>query len=353
MKIIHTSDLHLDSALTTRLDSKKVKERKGELLLSFRRIAERAKSDKAEAVIIAGDLFDSERVGKRTLKNVLDIIFSSPEITFFYLSGNHEKKALSESGFPMPENLKLFGDGWTCYKIGEVNVIGRCETSSEMFSELTLNKDEVNIVVLHGELRDRCDAWGDIGKRDAEELNLDYIALGHYHSYSETKISARCTAVYSGTPEGRGFDEAGPCGYVTLNIDGTRVSHVFSQSAKRTLRIEEIDVTDTPSDMALLYKIEAALRNVPSGDLVRIKLVGERELGRCFDTEAILSSLRGSYYYAEIKDETRLRIRADDFKNDISLKGEFIRGVLLDDSLSDKEKEAVINLGLSVLLKEV
>ena len=352
MKIIHTSDLHLDSALTTRLDSKKVRERKSELILSFKRIVEKAVSDKAEAFIIAGDLFDSEKVGKRTLKNVLDIMLSSPEITFFYLSGNHEKSVFLNSGLPLPENLKLFESDWTYYRIGNVNIIGRCESSPDMFSEIRLNENETNIVVLHGELRDRCDYDGIIGKKDIENLSIDYLALGHYHSYSETEISRRCKAVYSGTPEGRGFDEAGACGYVTLNIENGIVSHKFTESAKRRMRIEEIDVTDTDSDIALIYKIEASLKNVPNSDLLRIRLTGERELGRIFDTDAILSSLKVSYYYAEIKDDTHVRICAEDFKNDLSLKGEFIRGVLSDDTLSDKEKEAVINLGLTVLMKE-
>ena len=136
-------------------------------------------------------------------------------------------------------------------------------------------------------------------------------------------------------------------------MEDSCVSHRFTKSAKRTLHIVETDVTDTPSDMALIYKIENETRSVSEDDLIRIRLVGTRELGRYFDTETILSSLRSSYYYAEIKDDTRVRISADDFKNDISLKGEFIRGVLEDEALSDKEKEAVINLGLSVLLKEV
>ena len=56
MRIIHTSDLHLDSPLTTRLDSNKVKERKGELLLSFKRLAEMAEAEGAEAVM--PDLID-------------------------------------------------------------------------------------------------------------------------------------------------------------------------------------------------------------------------------------------------------------------------------------------------------
>ena len=99
-----------------------------------------------------------------------------------------------------------------------------------------------------------------------------------------------------------------------------------------------------------MNKIEKMLRSVPRENLVRICLIGERVLGRTFDTEAILSSFKSAYYYVEIKDESRVKICADDFKNDISLKGEFIRSVLADETLSDSEKESVINLGLSVLM---
>lgn len=350
MKIIHTSDLHLDSPLTTRLASEKVKERKNELLLSFRKTVQAAKTSGADGFIIAGDLFDSERVGKRTLKNVMDIITSTPEITFFYLSGNHEKRVLSEAVSVMPENLKTFENDWTYHKLGDVNIIGRCETAPDMFSSLNVSSDEVNIIVLHGELRDKSDFDGVIGKKDAEQIPADYLALGHYHSYSKTEITPRLTAVYSGTPEGRGFDETGACGYVTLTVNGRSVSHSFTESAKRRLEIIEVDVTDETSDVAVMNKIEKMLRSVPRENLVRICLIGERVLGRTFDTEAILSSFKSAYYYVEIKDESRVKICADDFKNDISLKGEFIRSVLADETLSDSEKESVINLGLSVLM---
>ena len=351
MKVIHISDLHLDSPLTARLDYEKSKKRKDELLFSFRKIVDCARESLAKAIIIAGDLFDAEDVGKRILKNVIEVISSAKEITFLYLSGNHEKRALERCGFTLPENLKIFGKEWTEFDIDGVSFIGRSETSPDMFSEICPSCDKVNVLVLHGELRDRSDYGGIIGRRDAEKLNVDYIALGHYHSYSSTQISPRCTAVYSGTPEGRGFDEIGPRGYVMLDIEDSKVSHRFVKSAKRTMHEKAVDVSDTPSDMALIYKIEEMLKELPREDLVRIRLVGRKEPGRIFNTDTILSSLRNSYYYVEVKEDTEIRILASDFKNDISLKGEFIRGVLADDSLSDKEKEDVINLGLSVLLR--
>jgi DNA repair exonuclease SbcCD nuclease subunit len=352
MKIVHTSDLHLDSPLTTRLDSKKVRERKAELILSFKKMTERAAELGAEGFIIAGDLFDSEKVGIRTQKNILSIISASEQIEFFYLSGNHEREVLCASGLPLPKNLKIFDKDWTYFKLADVNIIGKSDTDADMFNSLKLSPEEKNIVVLHGELRDRSGEGGIIGRADIEELPIDYLALGHYHSYSQEQISRRCTAVYSGTPEGRGFDETGDCGFVLIDTDGAAVSHKFIKSALRTLKIIECDVTDTESDVDLLYKAQRLLAECKRSDIIRIRLTGTRELTRSLATDQLSSRLCSSYYYLEVKDDTRVRIIPDDFKNDLSLKGEFIRTVIEDTTLCDKEKERVIAIGLAVLIGE-
>ncbi len=352
MKILHTSDLHIDSPLTTRLDSKKVRERKSELLLSFKDMTECAAREGAEGFIIAGDLFDSSKVAKRTLKNIIDVICATPEIRFYYLSGNHERDALLASGLTLPENLFLFGSDWTYFRLGDVNIIGRSEISADMFSSLRLNGSEKNVIVLHGELRDRTDSEEGIGKKELAELPVDYLALGHYHSYSQTRINDRCTAVYCGTPEGRGFDEAGPCGYVMIDVDRFGASHRFVRSARRELHILDTEISENDSDISAVYKLESVLAKIPKSDLVRIRLVGNRALGQRMNPQTLISSVGKGYYYVEIKDETRVKISADDFKNDISLKGEFIRGVLADTTLSDKEKDSVITLGLEVLIGE-
>ena len=58
MRIIHTSDIHLDSPLTSRLSANKIRERRRELLSGFGRLVDEAKTQGTEAIIIAGDLFD-------------------------------------------------------------------------------------------------------------------------------------------------------------------------------------------------------------------------------------------------------------------------------------------------------
>ena len=81
MRIIHTSDLHLDSPLTTRLSADRVRERKRELLASFRNNVIEAQRLDATAFIIAGDLFDSEKASADTVKMLFDVIAATPSIT--------------------------------------------------------------------------------------------------------------------------------------------------------------------------------------------------------------------------------------------------------------------------------
>ena len=352
MKIIHTSDLHLDSPLTTRLASDKVRERKRELLETMKRIISDAREIGAAGIIIAGDLFDSEKVSRQILENVAAIMASAPDILFFYLHGNHEKRLLPESGVHLPENLKMFGDGWTYMKLGDVNIIGRCSTEKDMFSDLRLVPSEKNIVVLHGELRDHSDIDGAIGKRELDDLPIDYLALGHYHSYSAETVGRRTLAVYPGTPEGRGFDEAGEKGYVVINTDKYGIYHEFKHSARRTLKILRVSVDGIERASELQGAVEKAVEGISSSDLVRVVLHGQRELDLRIDTTSISRIFSSKFYYFEMQDTSRLKYSAEDFKNDKSLKGEFIRGVISDQSLTDEQRNEIISLGLSALMGE-
>ena len=352
MRIIHTSDIHLDSPLTTHLSSDKIRERKRELVATFQRTVERAERLGAIGYIIAGDLFDTEKVTRSSLENIIAIMERVPQINFFYLFGNHEKRMLIESGVELPKNLRLFDDEWTYYRIDDVVIAGRCQTSKDMFQTLKLDPSRRNIVVLHGELCDRSDEGGAIGIKEMDALPIDYLALGHYHTYSATSIGARCTAVYSGVPEGRGFDEVGEKGVVMLEVDKFGIRHEFIKTAKRTLRIQEVDVSSSKRSGDVEEAVASVIRGLSRDDLVRLVLVGERELTASLDTDAIYDRFKDSFYYFEVKDATRVRISADDFKNDRSLKGEFIRSVIADEAISDTMKEKIIITGLRALLGE-
>ena len=352
MRIVHTSDIHLGSALTARLSAAKIRERRAELLHTFERCVDEAVYLGAKIFIIAGDLFDTERVTRSIKEAVVSVISRAPSIDFLYLPGNHERLALFDGSVDIPENLKLFSEDWTYFDYGYVTVAGRSELSADMFSTLSLDRDKKNIVVLHGSLADRTSSES-IGIRDAADLGIDYLALGHYHSYSKTDIDTRGAAVYSGTLEGRGFDETGKCGFALIDTDGVSLNYRFTPFAKREHRIIEVDISEAEERRDTDGLVAAALATVPASDIVRIVLTGRHAPELFADTESILYRYSDKYYHLEIKDESRIRIDPEEYRYDKSLKGEFIRLVLSREDLSDGQKDRIIMTGLGALMGDL
>lgn len=353
MKLIHTSDIHLSSPLTTRLRSDKVRARKKELMGNFLRLTEEARREGAAGIIIAGDLFDSDKITKKDMDYVITVITGASDLEFFYLPGNHERDVILSAG-ELPENLHIFGKEWSVFSVGGVTLVGRSETAKDMFSTIPLSESGVNIAVLHGEIRERSGEGGIIGLRDTEDLKLDYVALGHYHSYSEYPCGRGGTgrAVYCGTPEGRGFDEVGEKGYSLINIEGGRVSHRFIPFAKRTLHEIPVDVGGALKTHELEMRILAATERIPTTDIVRALFTGARELELKCNTDMLKERFGTRFYHFEIKDNSKLCTRAEDYRYDKSLRGEFIRLCLEDTSLTDRERELIIHCGLSALAGE-
>ena len=81
MKILHCADIHLDSAMTANLDKDKAKERKSELLASFKDMVAYAVKENIRVIIIAGDLFDTRNISVGAKKEVYNIIINNPDIS--------------------------------------------------------------------------------------------------------------------------------------------------------------------------------------------------------------------------------------------------------------------------------
>lgn len=340
MKFYHCADLHLGSPMDSRLPKAKAVERGRELLSSFSKIAYAAKSDSTAAVIVAGDLFDASNVSEKTLNFVLETAARCPAVDFLILKGNHDEKLPEVE--KIPQNVKFFGAGWTYFDYGNVTVCGAesCDASS-----LSLDSDRLNIVVLHGA------DGSDFSLRDLKNKNIDYLALGHYHDYSCEPLGRRGVVCYSGCPEGRGFDEVGEKGYVVIETTEKTLSHNFVPSSQRKILEVTADLSDADTLEKQRSAIISALADVSARDIVRVKIVGTYELGRNKYYENIISDLEKDYYYIEFKDKSSLLINPDDYINDVSLRGEFIR--LVTERIPDKERrDKVISCGIRALKGE-
>ncbi len=348
IKIIHCADIHLGSKLEAKLPHEKTLERRKEVRATFSRMLEYAAKEGVRAVIIAGDAFDSDRPLKKDKEFFYDAVKAYPQIDFLYLRGNHDGD--ETSGGNPPENLKLFGaDKWTSYFYGNVTVSALEITAGNaisMYSTLSLNPDCINIIALHGQTGEKAGA-GKIKLSSLRNKNIDYLALGHIHSYSEGKLDERGRWAYSGCLEGRGFDETGEKGFVLLEIEDG-VKSTFVPFAYRNIAEITVDITDTANDFEAFCRIrEAALCS--EKDLLRVNLKGEIS----YDNETLAADaekfLINRCYFISVKNNTVRKINAEDYEHDLSLKGEFIRGVLANEEYNDDEKRRIISAGLKAL----
>ena len=182
---------------------------------------------------------------------------------------------------------------------------------------------------------------------------FDYIALGHYHSYSQERIDDRGIAVYSGTPEGRGFDETGEKGYVQIDTDGRKLEHRFIPFAKRKLLMPRVDLSGIGRRLEIEDRIADALSGIGSENLIRVLLTGKRPPEIQADVAGLQSLFKDKFYHFEIRDESSIEINPEDYRYDKSLKGEFIRLVMSKDNLKEEEKELIIRTGLGALMGEL
>lgn len=345
MKILHCADLHLGSPLTARLSGEKLSERRKELTASFFTLVRVANEEGVTAFLLSGDVFDSETVTEVHIADFLSEIEKNPQIGFYYIPGNHEKDLLKNR--KLPTNLYTFEDEWKYYPLRDVVIAGRNLPSADMFSSLVLPSHTKNFVLLHGGVTEG--NGGEIPLARAERRNIDYLALGHYHTYEVLPIDARGVAVYAGSPEGRGFDEVGEHGCVLIDTDGVRPDFRFLRTARRLYLTPEVRTDGAESAAELERRADAALAPLPRGSAVRLTFVGKTP-DFFPPVSSLLYRYGSAFFLFEVKDLTTPDLRRAAAES--PLYRAFIACAEEDTTLSEEERRAVLMLGLSALSGE-
>lgn len=350
MKLIHCADIHLGSPLESVSDSEKRKQRQSELRSAFSRLVDRAAELGVSAILISGDLFDRERPYKKDKEFFYSVVASHPDIDFLYLKGNHD---YLESYTENIQNLKLFSESWQSYTYGDVTVSGTelsQNNCTSLYSSYVPGDTRFNIVMLHGNLSDTTGPEH-ICRRLFADRGINYLALGHYHSFKAEKIDAVCSAVYCGCLEGRGYDEPGDHGFVLIDTDSGALCYEFIPNSQRRIVKFETDISDISDDYTLISRIREHC-GARDCDMLRVELTGKPAA----DTKSLAAELRtqlaSCYWDVSVKDRSTVPLTLGDYRTDVSLRGEFIRTVMEDTTLSDEERELVLSAGLRVLAGE-
>lgn len=355
MKFIHTADLHFDSKMEA-LPKERNKTRREEIIRSFERLCDYAEENGVVAVIISGDMFDSSKVSAKTKRRILYAFEKHPSVTFLYLKGNHDESFGADEA-AMPENLKTFEESWKKYSFGNVDVYGvnfNGNNADYIYDGLNPEADKINIVALHGQVVGYKTKEGgvNISLPRLKNKNIDYLALGHIHSFSEDKLDDRGIFAYCGCLEGRGFDETGDKGFVLIETENKKVSAEFVKWSTRNYCEYEFDLSSFDNFYSAQDQLIKRLKQTYSADSV-IKVVLKGEVKEDFDisSDYALERLNEEFFFVKIKNETKLKIEEADFRFDKSVRGEFVRQVLASD-IDEEKKNKIISTGLKVLKGE-
>ena len=351
MKIIHCADLHLGAKMTTNLSPSQALKRRTELLQNFDRLAQYAKMHNVKFIIIAGDLLDTDNATISTRDYIFNVMREYNEITFIYLCGNHDKNSVLRLSKEMPKNLFNFSNCWQSFDCGEDVVVWGKEDglNPKDYQDLKLNPNNFNIVTLHGQEFVGQKQDGDIINLKAlQNKNINYLALGHIHSFKAEKLDQNGIYAYSGCLEGRGFDECGQKGFVLLDINNKKLNYSFIPFGLREYQEVDVDITNCFGFHQILQKCNDAILNIGANNIVRINLCGTYTPQTDKSLNLLKDELSRHFFAFEIKDKSTLFLDPKDYQNDVSLVGEFIREVQAS-NLDEQTKADVITLGLKML----
>lgn len=370
IKIAHCADLHI-GAKNNYQENKFGLESWINRAVFFN-ILEECEKQKVDFLLVAGDLFDNFKISNFEVNEVKDKLNKSG-IKTVIAPGNHDPFTLDSlyADNDWPKNVWIFKNKEiSCFEYTElkVRIFGSafCGIYEDkcLLSVPEIPKDNfLNLGVLHGDILNSGKSfYNPIKISDIEKSHLDYLALGHIHKRSKILKAGNTFYAYSGSPQGRGFNELGEKGIYMGKVSKSNCKLEFKKTCMHIYDKIFIDVSSchTHSEIisCIINKIESIHGSNYHQNIYQISIEGNLEEDFTIDVNYLKNSLNKYVISADIIDETNVKISLEklEYKNDF--KSIFIRNALKRIEFSKNEserqiKEKALKLGLKAFFEDV
>lgn len=307
MKFIHTADIHLGATPDSGMPWSSLREK--EIWSSFENIINVCNEEKAQLLLIAGDLFHRQPL-VRELKEVNYAFSKLKTAQVVLMAGNHDHIGARSyyQDFAWDNRVHMFlEESMETVKFPEFNTVvyGMSYRSRDITQPLydtvrPEDKDKINILLAHG---------GDeknipMNRKKMLDSGFDYVALGHIHK--PEIINNRMA--YPGSLEPLDKNETGERGYILGEITDTdddgknsrEVSIRFVPSCVREYKRMELQVDQTTTNGSLVDQAKEIISSCGQQHIYSFYIRGVRDEQLHFDKEA----LRKLGNVLEIEDES-------------------------------------------------
>jgi len=362
LKVLHTGDLHLDTAFAS-LDERQAQIRKNELRAAFTSMMTYARMNGMDVILMAGDIFDNRFVTRETVQLMVRE-FEKFEGPICIAPGNHDY-ADTESVWrrtAFPDNVHIFAeeklDSVTFPEMG-LTVWGYGFTGKDLYEnplagQRVTEPDNINLLVCH------CDLLTDSSNAPMKESDIrafgaDYAALGHWHNPPQSGEKW----AYCGCLEPRNFTETGPKGACVVEVDKadgkSEVRMKRVRFSKRRYENGTLDVSGCTSMEAVrtLAEVWVAEKKYGEDVLLQLKLTGTTAEGLVINPD-LLGNL--GLFRLKTEDETVPALDLQALADDPGIRGAFYRslesGLLSEDPAARDTAMRALRYGLAAIAGE-
>lgn len=354
IKIMHISDIHLESEFSlNNIIGENFSKRREEIWETFERAFIYARDNDIEVVLISGDIYENDFISISSLERLAFIFNKYKEIKVFISLGNHDHISIKSEYLKsiVSENVYIFSDALEYKEYKNIRIYGfswaKMNYQTLPFDFPVLDKEFLNILLLHGTISSDT-KYLPIDVNKLEEINFDYIALGHIHKYSKVANNT----YYSGSIEPLSFGDLGPHGAIILNIKNKEYDIKFLPLASRNYHIIDINISKIYNNRDMYEFILDKLKTISKEDIIRIILKGNKR--KILDFSELELILNSNYELIEIVDETRPYYNIEDIinANKDNIIGKYFEHI--QNNYNGKELNELVNIGLEIFpLEEI
>ena len=317
IKVVHTSDLHLDGSFLEdrRLNDRRCRERRA----LFVNIMMYARDRSVDVLLIAGDFFDGLMPERETAELIVREFENTPGTEIFISPGRNDpyRPGSFYATQRFPSNVHIFKsdrmEGILVDRLG-LTVDGYAFTGRNMEK----NPMAVMPVVDNRRINLLC-GYADDGEKDGlfeltplqiGNTGVDYAAFGGRHEASELQKEKEVPFAFSGAPEGNGFGEWGNKGVRLVAIEKSQGQCAFNSKTMRFSRRhyekKTVDVSAFSSVHELLSTLSDDFRSseYDPDTILELELVGRVPLQFGVISRDLFEKIGAKLYYLQISDRT-------------------------------------------------
>lgn len=290
LKLIHCADIHFDSGLDLS-DKSLAAIRRKEQRESFSGMFEYAAEQGADAIVIAGDLFDRRNITKATLDYLCSLFAKYSDIRVVIAPGGGDFYS-ADSVYALaafPENVHVFKNdraeepfSFTTKDETKVNIFGSAYTSPSLFfcpfeKVRASETDAVNILLASGSMKTDGGRAADFTVSQIIGTGVDYAALGGVHAPAGLfHDEGNMWYAYAGALEPVGREDVGERGFIFLEGYKEDSDFIckprFIRAAKREYASETLNVGGCSSKEEILRAANGFLESIKDRLSERIML---------------------------------------------------------------------------------